>query len=129
MVAGDWWFEAFAVPMIAERAPQVLALPPTGSILAGAIATVGPYTVGWALFGLAAFRTGVVPRPAALLLIVGAILGPLALNSPYQIPLAVAVGWIGYGHLSGSRPVISPTTAAHRPPLAAESTEGSLKPS
>ena len=129
MVAGDWWFEAFAVPMISERAPQVLTLSPTASILAGAIATVSPYTVGWTLFGIAAFRTGVVPRPAALLLIVGAILGPLALNSPYQIPLAVAVGWIGCSQLSKSRPVTSPTTAAYRTPLATESTDRSLKPS
>src|SRR5919112_5300648 len=27
MVAGDWWFEAFAIPMIATAAPAVLDLP------------------------------------------------------------------------------------------------------
>jgi hypothetical protein len=123
MVAGDWWFEAFAVPMIAERAPQVLAMSPTGSVLAGAIATAGPYTVGWALFGLAAFRAGVFPRPAALLLIAGALLGPLALSTPYQIPLAVAVGWIGCSSLSQSGRISSPTTTRYRTLLAADSTE------
>jgi hypothetical protein len=96
LVAGDWWFEAFAVPMIATQAPEVLDLSPTGSVLAGAIATLGLYSAGWVMLGLAALRARVFPRPAAMLMLAGGIAGPLALSTPYQIPLAVAVGWIGY---------------------------------
>ena len=59
MVAGDWWFEAFAIPMIATAAPAILDLPLSGPLLVGAIATVGLYTVGWTVFGIAALR---VPR-------------------------------------------------------------------
>ena len=95
MVAGDWWFEAFAIPMIATEAPEVLHLPPFGSGLVGVIATVGLYTVGWTLFGLAALRARAFPRAAAVLLLVGGLAGPLALSTPYQIPLAIAIGWIG----------------------------------
>ena len=64
-------------------------------MLVGAIATVGLYTVGWTLFGLAALRARAFPRAAALLLLVGGLAGPLALSTPYQIPLAIAIGWIG----------------------------------
>jgi hypothetical protein len=103
MVAGDWWFEAFVVPTIATAAPAVLDLPPSGSLLVGAIATVGPYTVGWTLFGLAALRARVFPRAAALLVIAGGLAGPLALSPPYQIPLAIAIGWIGLTLASESR--------------------------
>jgi hypothetical protein len=95
MVAGDWWFEAYAIPKIATVAPAVLGLPPSGSVLLGAVATVALYSVGWTLFGLATFRARVVPRPAALLLIAGGLAGPLALSTPYQIPMAIAIGWIG----------------------------------
>ena len=95
MVAGDWWFEAFIVPAIATAAPAVLDLPLSGSVLVGAIATVGLYTVGWTLFGLAALRAHAFPRAAALLLLAGGLAGPLALSTPYQIPLAIAIGWIG----------------------------------
>jgi hypothetical protein len=95
MVAGDWWFEAFAIPKIATKAPEVLDLPPSGSVLVGAIVTVGLYTVGWTLFGFAALRARVFPRAAALLLLAGGLAGPLALSTPYQIPLAIAIGWIG----------------------------------
>jgi hypothetical protein len=103
MVAGDWWFEAFVLPMIATAAPPVLDLPISGSVLVGAIATIGLYTMGWTLFGLAALRTRAFPRAAALLLVAGGLAGPLALSTPYQIPLAIAIGWIGLTFESGSR--------------------------
>ena len=67
MVAGDWWFEAFVIPMIATAAPAVLDLPLSGPLLVGAIATVGLYTVGWTVFGIAALRARTFPRIAALL--------------------------------------------------------------
>jgi hypothetical protein len=122
MVAGDWWFEAFVVPMIATAAPAVLDLPPSGPLLVGAIATLGLYTVGWTLFGIAAVRTRVFPRAAALLVIAGGLMGPLALSPPYQIPLAIAIGWIGLTLKSESRsrhtgatPPASEPTLARRP--------------
>jgi hypothetical protein len=116
LVAGDWWFEAFVVPALASAAPDVLTSAPSGSVLAGALATIGLYTVGWTLFGVAALRTRSIPRAAAILLIVAGLAGPLVLTAPYQIPLAVAVGWIGYS-LSQARgvPVIE-ESAPGRPP-------------
>jgi hypothetical protein len=101
-VAGDWWFEAFVVPTMATAAPAVLDLPISGSVLVGAIATVGIYTVGWTLFGLASLRTSAFPRAATLLLVAGGLAGPLALSTPYQIPLAIAIGWIGLTLVSDS---------------------------
>jgi hypothetical protein len=95
MVAGDWWFEAFVIPTIATAASAVLDLPLSGPLLVGAIATVGLYTVGWTLFGIAALRSHAFPRIAALFLLVGGLAGPFALTTPYQIPLAIAIGWIG----------------------------------
>jgi hypothetical protein len=95
MVAGDWWFEAFVIPMIATAAPAVLDLPLSGPLLVGAIATVALYTAGWTMFGIAALRSHAFPRIAALFLLVGGLAGPLALTTPYQIPLAIAIGWIG----------------------------------
>jgi hypothetical protein len=59
--------------------------------------------MGWTLFGLAVLRAGIVPRPAAVLLLVGGLAGPLALSTPYQIPLAIAIGWIGVTLQSESR--------------------------
>jgi hypothetical protein len=104
MVAGNWWFEAFAIPMIATEAAAVLDLPPSGPLLLGIIATVGLYTVGWTLFAVAALRVRAFPRAAALLLFIGGLAGPLALSTPYQVPLAIAIGWIGLTLAPESRP-------------------------
>jgi hypothetical protein len=96
LVAGDWWFESFIAPRIAAVAPEVMTGAITGSMAVGAGATFGLFALGWTLFGVATFRAKVYPRLAAALLIVGGVVGILAGSTPYQIPLAVAVGWIGF---------------------------------
>jgi hypothetical protein len=103
LVAGDWWFESFIAPQIAAVAPQVMTGAITGSMVVGAAATFGLFALGWTLFGVATFRANVYPRPAAVLLIIGGVVGILALSTPYQVPLAIAVGWIGYS-LTRSQP-------------------------
>jgi hypothetical protein len=96
LVAGDWWFEAFVVPMIGAQAPEVLNLPPGGSVLVGALITAGLFAAGWITFGVAVLRSGALSRTAGVLLVVGGVCGILALSTPYQIPLAVAVAWMGF---------------------------------
>lgn len=108
LVAGDWWFEAFAVPLIGAEAPAVLELPPGGSLLVGAAISVALFASGWIMFGVAALRSRAFSRPAAVLLVVGGACGILALSTPYQVPLAIAVGWIGFslrGPLQHSIPI------------------------
>lgn len=95
LVAGDWWYEAFIGPALREQAPEILTTAPGGSILIGAGVSSLSFGVGWASFGLASFRAGVFPRRAAVLMTVGGVAGVLALISPFQIPLALAVGWMG----------------------------------
>jgi uncharacterized membrane protein (DUF485 family) len=95
LVAGDWWYETFVSPLIASQAPELLATAPSGAILIGAVTTFGSFALGWVLFGLATLRAGVYPRGAAVLTIVGGVAGILALSPPFQIPLALAVVWMG----------------------------------
>lgn len=108
LVAGDWWFESFVAPRIAAVAPEVMTGAITGSLLVGAAATFGLFALGWTLFGIATVRARVYPRPAAMLLVIGGIVGILAGSTPYQVPLAIAVGWIGYS-LTRSERVAAPT--------------------
>jgi hypothetical protein len=103
LVAGDWWFESFVVPQIAAVAPQVMTGAIGASMAVGAAATFVLFSLGWTIFGIATYRANVYPRPAAILLIIGGMVGILALSTPYQIPLAVAVGWIGYSLMQSER--------------------------
>lgn len=95
LVAGDWWYEAFIVPVLRAQAPELLATAPSGAILITAAITTGTFAAGWVIFGLASFRAHVFPRRAAVLMTVGGVAGALALIAPFQIPLALAVGWMG----------------------------------
>ena len=103
LVAGDWWFESFIAPRIAATAPEVMTGAITGSLLVGAAATFGLFAIGWITFGIATFRASVYPRPAAVLLIIGGVVGILAGSTPYQVPLALAVGWIGFALTQSER--------------------------
>jgi hypothetical protein len=102
--AGDWWYETFVVPQIAAQAPELLKTSLSGVVLIGAAATIGSFALGWVIFGIASYRARVFPRRAAILMVVGGVVGILALSTPFQIPLALAVGWMGYSLLS---PVVS----------------------
>jgi hypothetical protein len=113
LVAGDWWFEAFVVPMIGAQAPEILNLPAGGSVLVGALITVGLFAAGWITFGVAVLSSGALSRTAGVLLVVGGVCGILALSTPYQIPLAVAVAWMGSSLIRASRQELPvPRTAA-----------------
>ncbi len=96
LVAGDWWFETFAVPWLAEVAPQVLEIAPSGTLIAGGVTGFALFAAGWALFGIASFRSRVFPRWAAILLTVGGMLGFQAGSPPFLMVLAIGVGWMGY---------------------------------
>jgi hypothetical protein len=95
LVAGDWWYEAFIGPVLREQAPELLATAPSGSILVGAVITAGTFAAGWFTVGLSTFRARTVPRGAAILMIAAGVPAILALVAPFQIPLALAVGWMG----------------------------------
>ena len=104
LVAGDWWYEAFIGPMLRQQAPELLNTAISGSILIGAALTFVIFAAGWVIFALATFRAGVAPRGAAVLMLLGGIAGILTLISPFQVPLALAVGWMGLWLVrSGSR--------------------------
>ncbi len=104
LVAGNWWYEAFIGPALREQAPEILTTAPGGSILIGAALTGLTFAAGWVTFGLASLRAGVFPRLAAVLMTVAGVAGILTLISPFQIPLALAVGWMGLWLVrSGSR--------------------------
>ena len=62
LLGGDLWFEAFAVPWLADGPdPQVLLSKPSTLFGLGAISSYLLFAVGWLLFGLAGLRARVVP--------------------------------------------------------------------
>jgi hypothetical protein len=104
LLAGAWWWEVLAVPYAAATAPALVAETPTGRLLAGAVVSFGVFALGWVLFGIASLRARVFPRDAAILLVIGGLVGVLIAVVPGAgVPLAVAVAWMGTWLLRSDR--------------------------
>jgi hypothetical protein len=105
MVSGSVWSEAFIGPVVAEAAPELVGANPSGVVAAGIILAFGLFALGWLLFGLASLRARVLPRGAALLLMVGAVLFFVVSSLEFPgstIVMGAALVWMGYALWSGT---------------------------
>jgi hypothetical protein len=102
LVAGFAWVDTFVAPELATSAPRLFeAGPPPGRSLSFVV-----FGVGWALFGLASLVGRVYPSRAAILLIIGAIIGTVVSLTFLPVPLGwlpfeAAVAWLGVALLTG----------------------------
>ena len=97
-MAGDWWFEAFAVPRLAEIAPDVLDTWVGGRLFLGGVSSFILFGLGWALFGAATWRARVLPGRIAVAILVGGLLSGVPIGIAYLaggVILGLAVAWAG----------------------------------
>lgn len=104
MMFGFIWAGAFILPAIADEAPEFMDSDPAGVLMVGVILTFALFVLGWLLFGLISLRANVLPRGAAALLIVGAILiFAYLLEVPFStVVFGTALAWMGYALWSGT---------------------------
>jgi len=95
LMAGDWWFETFAVTYYAEALPQILDVRGAGWLAGGGLVSYATFALGWAVFGFAELRSGAVSKAAGVALIVGGLLGYGAVTPPYGFAIGAAVVWAG----------------------------------
>jgi hypothetical protein len=105
MIASDW-NELFAGPAMILIPNIDQGFPP--SVIAGFMLNYGTYTLGWLLFGIATLRAKVLPRPLAILLIVGILLpfvGMFSLHFPGDfMPCYLAFTGLGLAAARGPQP-------------------------
>ena len=97
-MAGDWWYEAFAVPRIAEVAPEAIETFVGGRLLMGGLSSFALFGIGWVLFGIASLRAHIYPRAISIAILVGGLLSGLPFGFTY-LPGGVIHGlafvWLG----------------------------------
>ena len=97
-MAGDWWDEAFAVPRIAEVAPEAIETFVGGRLLIGGLSSFALFGIGWVLFGVASLRAHVYPRAISIAILVGGLLSSVPIG-PVYLPGGVIHGlafvWLG----------------------------------
>jgi hypothetical protein len=97
-MAGDWWYEAFAVPRMAEVAPELIPTFVGGRLLIGGVASFALLGIGWVLFAIASLRARVFPRAISATMLVGGLLAGIPIGFPYltgQIILGIVIAWLG----------------------------------
>jgi hypothetical protein len=97
-MAGDWWYEAFAVPRIAEVAPEVIDTFVGGRLLMGGLLSFALFGLGWVLFGFASLRARVFPAAISVAILVGGLLSGVPIGIAYLsggVILGLAIVWLG----------------------------------
>ena len=95
-LAGDMWFDAFAVPWLVQVAPAVVSADRSGSLLTtGWLVSVVLFSLGWIMFGLASFGARVFPRALSIAVAIGGLIGFKAATAPWGVALGLAVAAVG----------------------------------
>lgn len=113
-MAGDWWFEAFAVPRMAEVSPQVMDGFVGGRLLMGGLLSFALFGLGWALFGIASLHARVFPAAISVAILAGGLVSGVPIGKTYLIGgivLGVAMVWLGAWMV---RTTAAATTAGER---------------
>lgn len=109
LAAGGAWDATFALPYVAEQAPQVLDVPTSGTLLAGFLISYLVLVSGWAAVALAARRAGVVSRAAAIALTIGTLLALIPAPTALRLlPLTIGAALAGRDLLRQSPPAYAP---------------------
>lgn len=100
-MAGDWWYEAFAVPWMADVAPVAFETGAAGRLLVGGLTSFFLFGLGWLLFGAMSIRAAVFPRALSISLLAFGVLAAIPIAGAYLyaslalgLVLMILGGWL-----------------------------------
>jgi hypothetical protein len=82
-MAGDWWYEAFAVPRLAEVDPSVMVDFAQGRLLFGGLLSFALFGIGWLLYGIASVRARVFPPAISWAIAAGGLVSAVPIAVVY----------------------------------------------
>ena len=97
-MTGDWWYEAFAVPRLAEVAPGVVDTFVGGRLLIGGLTSFALFGIGWIMYGAASTRARVIPRGISITILVAGLMSGVPIGIVYLsggVVHGLAFVWLG----------------------------------
>jgi hypothetical protein len=101
-MAGNMWFDGFAGPWIADVAPGAILAGGSGMLAVGGFSSYVLFALGWIVFGITGWRSGMFPAWAGVAFIVAGVLGYNAGLPPYGIPIGLTMAALGWWILRSS---------------------------
>ena len=95
---GDLWYEALAVPRLAEIAPDVVDTFVGGRLIIGGLISFALFGIGWTMYGAASVRARVIPRSISIAILVAGLMSGVPIGIVYLIGGVVhglAFVWLG----------------------------------
>ena len=102
-MTGDWWYEAFAVPRLAEVAPDAIDTFVGGRLFVGGMTSFLLFGIGWIMYGVASTRARVIPRGISITILVAGLMSGVPLGIVYLsggVVHGLAFVWLGAWMLS-----------------------------
>jgi hypothetical protein len=97
-MTGDWWYEAFAVPRLAEVEPDAIDNFVGGRLIIGGVSSFVLFGIGWIMYGVASIRARVIPRNISITILVGGFMSGVPISFAYLsggVVLGLAFVWLG----------------------------------
>jgi hypothetical protein len=97
-MTGDWWYEAFAVPRLAEVAPDVVDTFVGGRLIIGGLTSFALFGIGWIMYGAASTRARVIPRSISITILVAGLMSGVPIGIVYLsggVVHGLAFVWLG----------------------------------
>ena len=91
---GNTWDRVFLFPALAQAAPAFMEADLSFSEKVGSVLSTGLLVIGWLVFAVSTLRARIYPRTAAVLLLIGVVVGAIPLPLTTTI-FGVAVAWMG----------------------------------
>ena len=91
---GNTWDRVFLFPALAQAAPAFMEADLSFSEKVGSVLFMGLLVIGWLVFAVSTLRARIYPRAAAVLLMIGVVVGAIPLPLTTTI-FGVAVAWMG----------------------------------
>ena len=116
-MTGDWWYEAFAVPRLAEVEPDAIDTFVGGRVLLGGLTSFALFGIGWVLYGAASIRAHVIPRSISITILVAGLLSGVPIGIFYLsggVVHGMAFVWLGVWMLRAASVARASDAAAGR---------------
>jgi len=97
-MTGDWWYEAFAVPRLAEVAPDAVDVFVGGRLIIGGLTSFVLFGIGWIMYGVASTRARAIPRSISITILVAGLLSGVPIGIVYLsggMVHGLAFVWLG----------------------------------